>query len=1008
MRTSFYAQTARATLAIALLSAAPAFAQATASTDAAEETGTIIVTGSRIARPDLEQSSPVNVIGAQEIARQAPVSIEQVLRQIPGTPPGIGAQVNNGNGGVATFNLRGLGSNRNLVLLNQRRVVPSTLGGVVDLNIIPIALIERVDVFTGGAVTSYGADAVAGVVNFVTKRNFEGVDINAQYGLTERGDGEQFRVSGVIGGNFADGRGNVVVGVDYTKTSSVLHGSRQVGKVSRGSTCPTSVSNADCAIRTVGPDQGSVTATPASILFPLPPANVGGVPTGNPFAGGAAFNPAGGNITPGFSNFNFAPLNLYQAPLDRWSIYAAGNYEVTPGIEVYTEAMYSRSTVRTALAPTGTFSQTFQLPLNNPFLTAQQALQLCQFSALSTTPGTLPADVDCAAAIAAGTEIGIQPSRRFTESGPRANTFISNVFQVTAGVRGKLTSTLNFDVFGQYGEANRRQTANGGALTERVQQALRVNPATGQCTVSTGGCVPINLFGANGTITPEMLAFVGTPTSTFTNTDFTGVQAVINGDVGASSPFSDRPIGIAVGAEYRRYSGNQFGDLPSSTPGAILGAGGATLAFDGNFSSTEVFGEINVPIVTDRPGFYDLSFDGGVRYADYTNTGGNWTFKAGGSWSPVQEIKFRGAWTRAVRSPNIAELFSPRNTVLNNLANDPCQLAQATANATVQALCTAQLAAVGLPPALLGGIPAPIAGQINVTTSGSPTLQPERATTLTGGVVIQPRSLIPGFSATVDWYRIRVRDAITSPTVSDVINGCFAPGQTNPNDFRCQLIRRNPATGGLSGDPATTGGPFLGLSNRGFLENEGVDFTLNYSRDFGEVRFNWFLNGNHTYKSRFQSQPGSIVRECVGYYSVSCDPVLPRWSFNSRFGFGYDKFDASVFWQYMSAVNYEPRSVAGVVVPIDQTVVGSFGSTDPNRIVGAYRRISPYHWFDLNLGADVTDNLRLSLLVQNLFDRKAPDVGNTIGTTAQNSGNTYPSIYDALGRRYTLTAGVRF
>jgi outer membrane receptor protein involved in Fe transport len=141
---------------------------------------------------------------------------------------------------------------------------------------------------------------------------------------------------------------------------------------------------------------------------------------------------------------------------------------------------------------------------------------------------------------------------------------------------------------------------------------------------------------------------------------------------------------------------------------------------------------------------------------------------------------------------------------------------------------------------------------------------------------------------------------------------------------------------------------------------------------------------------------------------VSCDPVLPRWSFNSRFGFGYDKFDASVFWQYMSAVNYEPRSVAGVVVPIDQTVVGSFGSTDPNRIVGAYRRISPYHWFDLNLGADVTDNLRLSLLVQNLFDRKAPDVGNTIGTTAQNSGNTYPSIYDALGRRYTLTAGVRF
>jgi outer membrane receptor protein involved in Fe transport len=1010
-RTALRGSVATAALSLAMLIGPSAFAQEVAAAPEEAANDTIIVTGSRIARPDLEQSSPVSVISAQELGRQAPVSVEEVLRLLPGTVPGIGAQVNNGNAGVATFNLRGLGSNRNLVLLNQRRVVPSTLAGEVDLNIIPIALLERVDVFTGGAVTAYGADAVAGVVNFVTRRDFQGVDLTVQSGLTERGDGQQFRISGVVGGNFADGRGNVVVGIDYTKTNPVLQGDRAFSNVSRGSTCPASVSNADCATRETGPEQGSIAASPASLLFPLPPANVGGVPTGNPFAGGARVDPATGSFVPGFSNFNFNPLNLFQTPLDRWSIYAAGQYEITSGVEVYTEAMFTRSTVRTAIAPTSTFFNAFQVPLNNPFLTATQANQLCQFTNLAQAANPSFTQLDCPAAIAAGTEVTAQPSRRFVEGGPRANENISNVFQVTAGVRGKLTDTLNFDVFGQYGEANRRNTSQGGALAARVQQALRVNPATGLCRDTLGGCVPINLFGADGTITPEMLAFIGVPTSTFTNTSFSSVQALVNGDVGFSSPFSDRPIGIAVGAEYRRYAGNQFGDLPSSTPGAILGSGGAFLSFDGSFYSNELFGEINVPIVTERPGFYDLSFDGGIRYADYNNTGGNWTFKAGGTYSPIPDIKIRGAWTRAVRSPGISELFAPENTGLGNRATEPC--AGNVTNPTTIALCTAQLQRVGLSAANIGGVPQPAAGQINVTTEGNPQLQPEIATTLTAGVVFQPRNFLSGFSATVDWYRIRVEDAITSPTSSDVIDGCFSAGQTNPNDPRCLLIGRNPLNGGLSGDPATTRGPFLPTTNSGFIETAGVDFTLNYDRTFGDVRFNWFLNGNYTYDQRFQSQPGSIVRECAGLYSAACsaiapNPVLPRWTWTSRVSVGYDIFDVSLLWQHIGAVEYERRTVPGVVTPLDQTIVGSFGAPAPERIVGAYREIDAWNLFDLNIGVDVSETLRMSFLVQNLFDKDPPVVGNTIGSTAQNSGNTFPSTYDALGRRYTVSLGLRF
>lgn len=962
------------------LASAPAFAQQTAAADESAADETIVVTGSRIAGLNIEQANPVVAIGAEELNRQAPTSIETVLRELPGSAPGIGQQVNNGNGGVASFNLRGLGAGRNLVLLNNRRIVPSTLGGAVDLNIIPVAMIERADIFTGGAVTSYGADAIAGVVNFVTKRNFEGVSLTSQFGLTERGDGQTFRIDGVIGGNFADGKGNVTVGIGYTKVDPVLQGNRPIGEFSRASTCAGAISNANCANETVGAAQGSNTAVPASLFFPLP--------VTGPFASGGQFN--GSEIVPGLSDYNFNPLNLFQSPLDRWSLFAQGRYEVTSGIEVYAEALFTRSRVNTELAPTGTFTNPFQIPLNNQFLTGTMRTQLCEFSGIA----------DCAAAVASGQEITAIVARRFVETGPRRTEFISNVFQVTAGVRGKLTDSLNFDVFGQYGETNRRNTNTGTALAERVQQALRSCPPG-----SASGCTPINLFGQAGTITPEMLAFISVPTSTFTNTNFESVQGIINGDIGVTSPWADSPIGIALGAEYRRYGGGQFGDLPSRSPGAVLGSGGAFLDFSGSFHSTEVYGELNVPLVADKPFFHELTVDGGFRYADYSNTGGNWTFKAGVRWAPIPDITFRGAWTRAIRSPNLAELFSPVNTDLNNLAVDPCQGTNGTASATVSALCAAQLAAVGVPAGVLGSIPAPIAGQINITTGGNPNLNPETATTWTAGVVLQP-SFLNGFSLSLDWYRVSVSDAVSSPTVSDVLNGCF--GQTDPNNTLCQLIRRNPLTGGLSGDPASTQGLILQSSNLGFIQSEGFDLSANYTHDFGGWKLNWNANANYTLKSRFQSQPAAIIRECVGFYSVSCDPVLPEWSFNMRTTAMVDNFDISLLWRYISGNSYEPRTVASTLNPPGQTLVGSFGSTNPDRIVGAYRTIPAFHWFDLNFGYDINDNLRFSMLVENLFDRKAPDVGNTIGSTTFNSGNTFPSTYDALGRRYTATIGVRF
>ena len=940
------------------ISATPVFAQ--------NADDAIIVTGSRIANPNLEQSSPVSVIGAEEIALQAPTSAEQLLRDLPGTSAGINTSVNNGTNGTASFNLRGLGTNRNLVLLNSRRVVPSTLSNTVDLNIIPVALIERADVFTGGAVTSYGADAVSGVVNFVTRKDFTGLEASANYGVTERGDGETFRFDVTVGTDFADNRGNVAIGVNYTKTNPVLQGDRQIGKVSRSST--------------TGAPQGSGTAVPASIFFPLPA-------TGE-FAAGAKFS--GDTIAPGLSDYNFNPLNLFQTPLDRWSIYGSGYYELTDNIEVYTEVLSARSRVISDLAPSGTFTNSFKVPLNNQFLTANQRSLLCTWSGLT----------DCAASIAAGTEVTAIIARRFVESGTRNYEYTSNVFQVTGGFRGALTSTLNFDVFGQYGEANRRNTNRGQVLAERVQQALRGCP-----TGSTAGCVPLNIFGAAGSITPAMLAFVGVPTNTFTNTKFSSAQAVIDGDFGVSSPWADQPVGIALGLEYRKYAGNQFGDLPSQTPGAILGSGGAFATIDGSYSSKEAFGEVNVPLVSDKPFIHDLTLEAGFRYADYTTSGGNWTYKAGGSWSPIPDVKLRGNWTRAVRAANLSELYAPVTTGLNNLAVDPCQLALPSANASTAAICTSQLQAAGLTAAKLGSIPAPIAGQINITSGGNPDLNPERATTLTFGAVVQP-SFVSGLSVTLDWYRVRVNGAITSPTVSDILNGCF--GQSNPSDARCQLILRNPLTGGLSGDPASTKGVILASSNLGFLETEGYDLAIAYRHELGPVKMRWSFNGNYTSKSRFQSNPSSFIRECVGFYSVSCDPALPKWSWNARVTGEYKNLDVSLLWRHLDGTSYEPRTGATATTPPAAGTVGSFGSTNPASIFADYRSISSYDYFDLNVGLDLTDSVRLSFLAENLFDKQPPNVGNTIGSTSYNSGNTFPSLYDARGRRYTMTARVRF
>jgi len=951
--------TASLMIVAAVACGAPALAQDAAPQAAAEgePAEAIVVTGTRIQNPNLVQSSPVQVVNAEEIALRQPVSAEELVRELPGAVPNIGAAVNNGANGSANIDLRGLGSNRNIVLLDGQRIVPDGLTAVADINNIPSALIERVDITTGGGSSVYGADAVAGVANFITKRDFSGLEANATRGITEQGDGKRFTTDLTVGANFDDGRGNAVLSIGYAHTDPVYQGDRSFSQFS--------LSSAN------GTQQGSGTAVPTVILFPLPAT----VDTGQ-------IDPDTGELVEAFSTYNFNPLNVFQTPFKRINLYGAARYQATDAIEVFASGMFVHNEITQIIAPSGTFFNTYMMPLSNPYLPAGVRGAFCA----SPDIGLTPAQCD-AAAVATDpddpnyTEIPIIPGRRFVETGPRIANFTTDIYQVSAGARGALVSNLDWELRGQYGESNRLSTSYANGLSSRVQQALLATDREA-CLDPANGCVPIDLFGPAGSITPEMLGFIDpAPATIRVRTSLLGVSGSVGGDVGVASPLAENPIGFALGAEYREYKAQVIPDLPSQTDNEILGAGGATQPVDGGFHVAEFFGEVIAPLVEFKPFLHSLTLEAGIRYSDYSTAGGSTAWKAGASWEPVRSLKLRGIYQRAVRAPNIAELFTPRSLGLANQDTDPCQGSLPVGNPQLAAACIAS----GAPEGSIGRIAAPSAGQINISFGGNPDLQPEKARTITLGAVFTPE-FIPGFSATVDYYDILIKDAITAPNVDDLFNGCYVRFDLDI----CSTIGRNPLNGSLNGGAETPGLPLFS-SNTGRIQTSGLDMSLNYRRELGFGTINIGFTGNYTFEQKFKATPASIDRECVGYYSVNCGlsgAIQPEISWNQRTTLTIGAVDLSYLWRHLGPVRVEPLLESSFFEP--------------------YRRIKAYDYFDLSARVGIGDHLSVTATVNNLFDRKPPIVGNTIGTTSFNSGNTYPTTYDALGRRVTIGVKMRF
>ncbi|MEM6908926.1 MAG: TonB-dependent receptor, partial [Pseudomonadota bacterium] len=750
--------------------------------------------------------------------------------------------------------------------------------------------------------------------------------------------------------------------------------------------------------------------------------------TGNEINDGfVQLNPATGQVEPGFEPFNFNPFNYFQTPLEQYRIYTQGHYEVSPGLEFFGEAMYVNSTVETNGAPSGTFGVTADIPLSNPFLPDALVDQICArdtqlFVAPVADDPTTP-DVDetvaqvsapgvveefltpaeCAAARAATdpddpnfTTVPLTLGRRFVEFGERLSVRETDLFQIKGGLRGDITDTIDYEAFFAYGESERTRRQSGNGLRSRLVQSLNATSTT-ECLDTSGGCVPINIFGDTGTIQPEAIAFIDTGNQQSNFNELLQVGGFVRGEPGLTLPWAENGVNFVLGVEYREYVAGTASDVASQTPSEVLGNGAAAIDFTGSYDVSEVYGELVVPLVEGAAFFEELTLQLGGRISDYSTTGTEYTWKAGATWSPIPSLQFRGNYQRVTRAPNVFELFTPFVTGLANFSADPCAGTTPVANADLRAICLAQGASTDQ----IGSIIVDPAGQVNVTSGGNLDLDAEDADTWTIGAVFQP-DFAPGLVVTLDYYNITITDAITQATEDDVFALCFGPDYAQENftisgasasDPACTGIRRNPATGNLFGELATTPGLPQPFSNQGRIFTDGIDLTIGYDTDItADIGFSTNFVGNWTANEEFQATPVSVNRECVGFYSTNCGGVgsgalNPEFSFNWRNTVSYDVLDISLLWRYIDSLEIEPAQA---------------GNFQPE-----FESIEAFSYFDLNIRANL-DPVTLVFGVQNLFDKQPPIVGSNIGTTANNSGNTFPNVYDIRGRSYAGSVRVRF
>ncbi|MBL9071082.1 MAG: TonB-dependent receptor [Sphingopyxis sp.] len=1039
-----------AAFAVAMSVSQPVFAQAAADcadTDSngvcdSEESTAIVVTGSRIARPDFESTVPVVSITGAELAQQGGVSIGDALNDLPSLRSTF-SQANStrflGTAGLNLLDLRGLGTQRTLVLVNGRRHVGSDIlvnAVSPDVNTFPTDLIERVDVVTGGNSAVYGSDAIAGVVNFILKDDFEGIQLHGQGAITPHGDAGSYYLSGLVGTNFADGRGNVALNVEYARQNILYASDRAYYSQNNGfvgvdtEAFDSNVVNGSDGIpdNRIFRDIRSATINSGGLLAFASPTGACGRDSitqagvvGRPFTCNFIFLPDGtlvpqtgtrvglssltatntATTTPGGvfigGNGNTrreGDLIQLQPQLSRYSANVIGHFEVSPAFVPFVEAKYVRTEVfgqggsGPAFVTGSTVDGFYERPrFDNPFLTDQARGVIQAARAASGLPAATGA-----------TRLILR--KNFTELGSRAEESVRETYRIVAGFRGELSDNLNYEVSANYGEFKERTKIQGNLNVQRFllgMDAVR-DPVSGNIvcgskldptrayddfagnaanlTADIAACVPINPFGEQ--ISNEAKAYVLQDTTVHAGIKQFDLTASLSGDTGAFFNLPGGPVGFAVGGEYRRERVSYEQDPLVRNGYTFYNAIGDFVA--PAFEVKEAFAEVRLPLLKDSPFAEELTVSAAGRVSDYKGSAGTtWAYNVGIDYAPIPDIRFRATYARAVRAPNLSDLYFPASQNFAPGFIDPCSLNNIkNGSATREANCRA----AGVPTnfnyiysqsleTLSGG---------NIAAGGSG-LKSEKSDSYTVGGVFQP-SFVPGLSLSVDYYNIKVNNVITSPGAQSIVDTCY-DSPTTDNQF-CQLFERdfNDAT-----DPGriVEGSLVDSPLNYAALKVRGIDTQIAYRHSFGEdVSIGAKLVYTHVLENTSfldLTQPG--------YGDTALDELGdPRDAFN----FDLDINAGKVF------VNYGLRFLSHQLVGTYEAV-NSFQGRDPENADTS----SPIYYpsvvyMDIRFGLNIDKNSNFYLGIDNFTDKKPP-----LGTTAIGAGS---AIFDNIGRR--LYAGVNY
>jgi len=963
----------------------------------------VVVTGSLIqvhSRSEVS-SSPLATIGIDQIAAAGQVSLDTAIGRMPQFAAAQGQSevgdvqgATGFQGGQSYADLRGLGAERTLVLLDGQRLVPTNPNGSVDLNLIPMALLEDVDVITGGASATYGSDAVAGVVNFRLRQHFQGIQLSAQTGGTSQGGGQENSASVLMGNNFADNKGNAVFDIEYNKRDAITGADRNF--FSDPSIFNRAVSRAPEGVFTAGELGGTIPISAVNAVLAGYPGTTPISGTGN-YGGLIGLNSNGtlftsragaGNCVQNYQGqvgkipgLAISPdcttiknyLGKYffvQVPSHRLNLFSKVTYSINDNLEAYAQVNFMSSTATDTNGPAFAGPGKYlYVPQNNPFVTGNAALM--SLLNARTNPSTGP----------------LEEQAWLTGFGPRVETFKYNDYQVTAGLNGYFgDSSWQWNAYGSYGQTNFNNYQQDNINLPALETILY---GTANYLGSNGNnCVGYawNPLGGHP-LSPGCLAYA---TSTAHNNmvlsqDY--FQATANGDLGS---LWAGPLQAAFGVDYRsdwfNYRADSslnpaFNVMPSPIPPDIISPSydliGSTR---GSMNVGELFGELRVPLLSDQSFAKDLSLDLGERYSHYNLFGGENTWKAGLVWQVNDALMFRAGYNRAIRAPSLQELYNPTVQAQDSINGDPCEVGSSQrggANAAqVAALCQAQGVPASVYPTFVYGL-----NSANGIITGNPNLQPEKSDTYTLGWVLTPHFDTPmarDLGMSLDYYHTNIKGAIAGVTLDAVLQNCYNANNANPgysdSNAYCQQITRDPNTGDITLGRESS-------ENIGSYLTTGVDVEAHWGFPLlgGQVKLQTFISYVHSLT--ISGVPGIAAANYAGSVadtstalaadgSSISDMSHPRWKANTTFGYSIGPVSAALHWRYISGMT-DLRDGAG--------------SGDPG--------VPAYNYFDLDAHWQATHNIMLTAGVTNLTDKAPPRIaGAPLLTDA--------ATYDVVGRTY--------